>query len=74
VLNAANETAVEAFHDRKLGFMGIPHVIKKTLDEHEAETVSTLQTVRRIDHWAREYARSTVRELEYSWPGQSSEV
>jgi 1-deoxy-D-xylulose-5-phosphate reductoisomerase len=74
VLNAANEIAVEAFLDRKLGFMGIPRVIKKALDAHEAETVSTLQTVRRIDHWAREYARSTVRGLEYSWPGQSSEV
>ena len=64
VLNAANEVAVGAFLDRKLGFMTIPRVIEKTMDAHTAEPVSTLQTVLRADHWAREYAQGAARELE----------
>ena len=64
VLNAANEVAVGAFLDRKLGFMAIPRVIQKTMDAHTAEPVSTLQAVRRADQWAREYAGGAARELE----------
>jgi 1-deoxy-D-xylulose-5-phosphate reductoisomerase len=64
VLNAANEIAVSAFLDRKLGFMAIPRVIRRAMDAHAAEPVSTLQVVRRADQWAREYARDAARELE----------
>jgi 1-deoxy-D-xylulose-5-phosphate reductoisomerase len=64
VLNAANEVAVGAFLDRKLGFMAIPSVIERTMDAHTAEPVSTLQAVRRVDRWAREYAQRAARELE----------
>jgi 1-deoxy-D-xylulose-5-phosphate reductoisomerase len=64
VLNAANEIAVGAFLDRKLGFMAIPRVIEKTMAAHVAEPMSTLETVRRADRWAREYARDAARELE----------
>ena len=64
VLNAANEVAVGAFLDRKLGFMAIPSVIERTMDAHTAEPVSTLQAVRRVDRWAREYAQGAARELE----------
>ena len=63
VLNAANEVAVEAFLDRKLGFMGIPRVIDKALSAHQPENLSTLEVVRRVDQWAREYARDAIREL-----------
>ena len=35
VLNAANEMAVEAFLEGKLGFTAIPRVIEKTMDAHE---------------------------------------
>jgi len=64
VLNAANEIAVGAFLDHKLGFLAIPRVIEKAMQAHAAEPVSTLQTVRRADAWAREYARDAARELE----------
>ena len=64
VLNAANEVAVAAFLDRKLGFMDIPGVIQKTLDAHTSEPATTLQAVRRADAWARECARDAARELE----------
>jgi 1-deoxy-D-xylulose-5-phosphate reductoisomerase len=64
VLNAANEVAVEAFLDGKLGFTAIPQVIEKTMDAHEIERVSTIDTVRRVDRWAREQAHDEARALE----------
>jgi 1-deoxy-D-xylulose-5-phosphate reductoisomerase len=64
VLNAANEVAVGAFLDRKLGFMMIPRVIEKTMDAHTAGPVSTLQLVRHADRWAREHASRVAHELE----------
>jgi 1-deoxy-D-xylulose-5-phosphate reductoisomerase len=53
VLNAANEVAVEAFLEGKLGFMGIPRVIEDTMNAHRPEAVSTLEAVHRADAWAR---------------------
>jgi 1-deoxy-D-xylulose-5-phosphate reductoisomerase len=64
VLNAANEVAVEAFLDHKLGFMAIPRVIEKTMNAHDVERVSTLDTVRRVDRWARLQALDVARALE----------
>jgi 1-deoxy-D-xylulose-5-phosphate reductoisomerase len=64
VLNAANEVAVELFLDGKLGFMSIPRVLKRTMDAHRSETVSTLEVVRRTDAWARAEARVIAGELE----------
>jgi 1-deoxy-D-xylulose-5-phosphate reductoisomerase len=64
VLNAANEVAVDAFLQGKLGFTAIPQVIEKTMNDHEVERVSTLEVVRRVDRWARLRARDMVRELE----------
>jgi 1-deoxy-D-xylulose-5-phosphate reductoisomerase len=64
VLNAANEIAVAAFLDHKLGFSAIPRVIEKAMNAHKCEPVSTLQVVRRVDAWSREYARDAARELE----------
>ena len=64
VLNAANEIAVDAFLDGKLGFMAIPRVIEKTMNAHEVELVSTLDTVRRVDRWARSQALDVARALE----------
>jgi 1-deoxy-D-xylulose-5-phosphate reductoisomerase len=64
VLNAANEVAVEAFLDGKLGFTAIPTVIERTMNAHTVEGVSTLETVRRVDAWAHAYAREMAGELE----------
>ena len=64
VLNAANEVAVEAFLDGKLGFTAIPRVIEKAMNAHEIERVSTVDTVRRVDRWAREQAHDAARALE----------
>jgi 1-deoxy-D-xylulose-5-phosphate reductoisomerase len=69
VLNAANEIAVEMFLDGRLGFTAIPRVIEKTMSAHGPERVSSLQVVRRVDAWARDYARQLTRELELTRSG-----
>jgi len=42
VLNAANEAAVEAFLEGRIGFNDIPAIIKKTMDAHEGGGVRDL--------------------------------
>jgi 1-deoxy-D-xylulose-5-phosphate reductoisomerase len=64
VLNAANEIAVGAFLENRLGFTSIPRVIERALDAHVSEDARTLDAVRRVDSWARQYAADTVRGLE----------
>ena len=64
VLNAANEVAVEVFLEGKLGFTAIPRVIEKTMNVHGVERVSTIDTVRRVDRWARTQALDEARALE----------
>jgi 1-deoxy-D-xylulose-5-phosphate reductoisomerase len=61
VLNAANEVAVASFLEGRLGFTTIPVVIAQTMDAHDAAATDTLESVRRIDRWAREYATELVR-------------
>jgi 1-deoxy-D-xylulose-5-phosphate reductoisomerase len=64
VMNAANEVAVAAFLEGKLGFTAIPTVIERTMNAHAVEGVSDLETVRRVDTWGRTYAREMAAELE----------
>jgi len=59
VLNAANEVAVSAFLDQRLGFTGIPDIIRLAMDAFErtgAAAVAGLDDVRAIDRWARDFA------------------
>jgi 1-deoxy-D-xylulose-5-phosphate reductoisomerase len=64
VLNAANEVAVASFLDGRLGFTQIPSVVERVMNEHAAETVSSVETVRRVDDWARRRAVALTCELE----------
>ncbi|MEZ5286591.1 MAG: 1-deoxy-D-xylulose-5-phosphate reductoisomerase [Vicinamibacterales bacterium] len=64
VLNAANEVAVAAFLDGRLGFLDIPALITRTMDRHPGGAANTLVEVRRIDAWARSEAEAAVRELQ----------
>jgi 1-deoxy-D-xylulose-5-phosphate reductoisomerase len=64
VLNAANEVAVQAFLDGRLGFTCIPRVIEQAMNAHEPGPVMSVEVVRRVDAWAREHAGRTARELD----------
>ncbi|MET0751807.1 MAG: 1-deoxy-D-xylulose-5-phosphate reductoisomerase, partial [Pyrinomonadaceae bacterium] len=56
VLNAANEIAVQAFLDGKIRLSEIPRIIESVMNEHEMQTVSSLEVVLEIDAWARNRA------------------
>ncbi|WP_165953273.1 1-deoxy-D-xylulose-5-phosphate reductoisomerase [Deinococcus sp. S9] len=55
-LNAADEVAVEAFLDGRIGFMDIPRLIERVLDETPAGAL-TWETLLETDAWARARAQ-----------------
>ena len=60
VLNAANEVAVHAFLDGRLGFTGIPAVIERTLERLGTEPVHSFESLYEADRAAREAAAELV--------------
>jgi 1-deoxy-D-xylulose-5-phosphate reductoisomerase len=60
VYNAADEVAVAAFLQRRVGFRSIPEIIERTLDAVEPRPVSTVDDVLGADREAREVAASLV--------------
>jgi 1-deoxy-D-xylulose-5-phosphate reductoisomerase len=56
VLNAANEVAVEAFVNRKIGFSQITETVQRTMDAHKVIDHPTLGQILEADTWAREAA------------------
>ena len=64
VLNASNEVAVTAFLNGRIGFNGIPSVIRKTIDSHKAGPIASLGEVMDADRWSRERAEKFVKETE----------
>jgi 1-deoxy-D-xylulose-5-phosphate reductoisomerase len=61
VLNAANEVVVEAFLERRVGFLQIAEVIEDVLDNlPDFGTMHDLEAIRGVDAWAREEATRRV--------------
>ncbi len=60
VLNAANEVAVDAFLEGRLGFLDIPGVIEDVLAKHGNAPVVSLEDVLGADEWARAQARAAA--------------
>ncbi len=60
VFNAANEQAVDAFHDGKLSFLGIVELVRKVVELHKAEAELSLESVLAAETWARKTADSLI--------------
>ena len=58
--NAADEVAVAAFLERRIGFLDIPAVIAEVLDGHQAMEATSIGVVIEADRAARRAARSAV--------------
>lgn len=56
VFNAANEIAVDAFHDGLIGFTEIWQLISETMSAHQQAPELTLDAVLAADVWARGFA------------------
>ncbi|MCZ6624227.1 MAG: 1-deoxy-D-xylulose-5-phosphate reductoisomerase [Deltaproteobacteria bacterium] len=61
VLNAANEVAVAAFLERRIGFRKIHRVIEKTMAAHTYTHPREVQEILEVDRWARERATLLTR-------------
>ena len=61
VLNAANEIAVSSYLEERITFVSIPRVIEHALDAHEERPVETIEGVRDVDAWARQYSQNVVK-------------
>ena len=64
VLNAANEIAVDAFLQQRLGFTNIAKVVEQTLNSFDFFEPDTLAAVQESDARARRTALSMVKQLE----------
>jgi 1-deoxy-D-xylulose-5-phosphate reductoisomerase len=60
-LNAANEVAVAAFLDERIGFLSIADILGETLARHRPEPARELDAVLGADRWAREEAERLIR-------------
>jgi 1-deoxy-D-xylulose-5-phosphate reductoisomerase len=58
--------AVQAFLDRRIGFLGIAETIRRTMDAHTPVEVSTLEDALGTDTWARAKAGEIVGSLSTS--------
>ncbi|MGH3691155.1 MAG: 1-deoxy-D-xylulose-5-phosphate reductoisomerase [Microbacterium sp.] len=63
VYNAANEQAVDAFHEGRLSFLGIVDTIARVVDAHDAPDVLTVETLAAAESWARESADRMIAAL-----------
>ena len=63
VLNAANEIAVHAFLERRIGFLEISRVVEATLDAMPPCPIEQLESVYRIDEEARVRAGECLAKL-----------
>jgi 1-deoxy-D-xylulose-5-phosphate reductoisomerase len=62
VLNAANETAVAAFLEKRIGFMEIPEAVRAVLDGHRPIPADSLEAIFEIDGEARRSARRVLEQ------------
>jgi 1-deoxy-D-xylulose-5-phosphate reductoisomerase len=60
VLNAANEEAVKAFLERKIGYLDIHRVIKSVLAKHKLIKNPSLKQIIQTDKWARQQVERLI--------------
>lgn len=60
VMNAANEVAVEAFLQNRIGFLGIARLIEAVMKHHRSEQLTTIDRVLQADLWGRQEARTLI--------------
>src|SRR5207342_1786439 len=63
ILNAANEVAVSAFLQGRVGFLGIPALVEDTLAALPAAAAGTLDILREADRAAREHAGRAIARI-----------
>ncbi|WP_125132473.1 1-deoxy-D-xylulose-5-phosphate reductoisomerase [Microbacterium sp. 10M-3C3] len=60
VFNAANEQAVDAFHDGRLAFTGIVDTVRDVVERHHAPVALTRESLAEAEAWARRTADAVI--------------
>lgn len=60
VFNAANEQAVHAFHDGRIGYLDILDVVEATVDAHTVDGALTRESLAAAELWARAAADERI--------------
>ncbi|MGO2520338.1 MAG: 1-deoxy-D-xylulose-5-phosphate reductoisomerase [Microbacterium sp.] len=60
VFNAANEQAVDAFHEGRLSFLGIVDTIARVVDAHESPDQLSVESLAEAEAWARATADQII--------------
>lgn len=60
VYNAANEEAVDAFHEGRIGFLDIVSTVEDVLERHTAPEQLTLESLLEAEVWARAEAQRVI--------------
>ena len=61
VLNAAGETATEAFLNKQISFMKMPEFVEAALDSHKPIQNPSLDQILAADEWAREFVNNKIK-------------
>ena len=60
VMNAANEVAVQAFLEKRIGFLNIFKIISKTMEDHTRIDNPDIVSIIKADLWARDRAETLI--------------
>jgi len=60
VLNGANEIAVAAFLEGRIGFREIHRIIARTMNRHVKRVAKEIGEILEVDQWARQHAASLI--------------
>lgn len=60
VFNAANEQAVDAFHEGRLSYLGILDTVERIVDQHDAPSTLTRECLIDAEAWARDAADRAI--------------
>ena len=63
VMNAANEIAVEAFLEGRIGFIHIAKIIEDVMGAHQAHSLNSIEEVLYADQWGRSAAREACGKI-----------
>lgn len=63
ILNGANEIAVNAFLEGKIGFLQIPQIIEKTMEKHEVFPINSIDQAIEANQWAESMAKEILEEM-----------
>lgn len=67
ILNAANEIAVDAFLNRRIGFMQMTNLIEEVVAASEKITGPTLEELEETDRHSRRLALDLLKKMNYRW-------